>query len=92
MSIRMTAVIDKNDPRASSTEMRNSINERVHEIISRKTSKFILKEKLSEGANALSARFALAIKSKADGQVKYEARCGIGGHRDYKKHYKVHGA
>ena len=92
MSIRMIEVIGKNDPRASSTEMRNSINEGVHEIFSRKTSKFILKEELPEGANPLSARFVLAIKSKADGQVKYKARCVIGGHPDYKKHYMVHGA
>ena len=44
------------------------------------------------GANALTARFVLAIKSNADGQVKYKARYVIGGHRDRLKQYLVHGA
>ena len=32
------------------------------------------------------------MKSNADGEIKYKARYIIGGHRDYLKHYMVHGA
>ena len=39
-----------------------------------------------------TARFVLAIKSNADGQIKYKARYVIGGHRDRLKQYLVHGA
>ena len=58
----------------------------------RGTFKVILREELPDGANALTARFVLAIKSNADGQVKYKARYVIGGHRDRLKQYLVHGA
>ena len=51
-----------------------------------------MKEELPNGANALTARFVLAIKSNTDGQVKYKARYVIGGHRDELKQYLVHGA
>ena len=52
----------------------------------------MLKEELPDGANALTARFVLAIKSKADDRIKYKARYVIGGHRDKLKHFMVHGA
>ena len=52
----------------------------------------ILKEELPDGANALTARFVLAIKSNVDGEIKYKARYGIGGHRDILKHFMGHGA
>ena len=50
------------------------------------------REDLRDGANSLTARFVLAIKSTADGRYKYKARYVIGGHRDKLKHYMVHGA
>ena len=49
-------------------------------------------ERIPDGANALTARFVLTIKSNADGQIKYKARYVIGGHRDVLKLYMVHGA
>ena len=50
------------------------------------------RSELPDGANILTARFVLAIKSNADGEVKYKARYVVGGHRDSMKHYLVHGA
>ena len=41
---------------------------------------------------SLTARFVLAIKSNADGHVKYKARCVIGGHKESLKNYMVDGA
>ena len=92
IATRMTEVIDKNHLRASSIEMRNAINYELQDLLRRRTFKFILKEELLDGANALTARFVLAIKSKAGEQVKYKARYAIGGHRDFMKHYILHGA
>lgn len=42
--------------------------------------------------NSLTEPFDLAIKSNADGKIKFEARCVFGGHRDKLKNYVVHGA
>ena len=91
-AIQVTEIIDKDDPRASSTEMNNAIKEEVRDLLRRGTFKVVLKEELPDGANALTARFVLAIKSNADGKIKYKARYVIGGHRDKLKHYMVHGA
>ena len=89
---QMTEVVDKNDPRADSPEMRAAIYREVTDLLRRGTFKVILKEELPDGANALTARFVLAIKSNADGQIKYKARYVIGGHRDRLKQFLVHGA
>ena len=64
----------------------------VRDLLKRGSFKVILKEELPDGANALTARFVLAIKSNADGEIQYKARYVIGGHRDRLKHYMVHGA
>ena len=52
----------------------------------------VLKEELPDGANALTARFVLAVKSAVHGKIKYKARYVIGGNHDSLKHYLVHGA
>ena len=63
----------------------------VCDLLKRRTFKVMLKEKLPDGANALTARFVLAVKSNPDGDVKFKARYVIGGHRNQLKHYMVHG-
>ena len=72
--------------------MNEAIMSEVGDLLGRGTFKVILKEDLPDGANALTARFALAIKSNADEEIKYKARYVIGVHRDRLKHYMVHGA
>ena len=72
--------------------MKDPIYSEVRDLLSRGTFKVILKEELPDGANALTACFVLAIKSSADGQVKYKARYVIGSHRDLLKQYMLHGA
>ena len=90
--ILATEIIEPGDPRASSSEMRKAILSEVRDLLKRETFKVVLKEELPDGANTLTARFVLGIKSNADGQIKYKARYVIGGHRDKLKHYMVHGA
>ena len=64
----------------------------VQDLLKRGTFNVILKEELPDGANALTARFVLAIKSNADGEIKFRARYVMGAHRDKLKHFLVHGA
>ena len=90
--VHITEVIDKHDPRASTPEMLVAIREEVRDLSKRGTFKVLLKKELPDGANALTARFVLAIKSNADGETKYKSRYIIGGHRDVLKHFMVHGA
>ena len=92
LTIHLTELISKDDPRASSPEMRKAIYEEVRDLPKRKTFKVILKEELPDGADALTARFVLAIKSTIDGEVKYKARYVMDGLRDVLKHFMVLGA
>ena len=55
-------------------------------------SRWYSKKSYQLGANGLSARFVLAIKSNADGEVNYKARYVIGGHRDTMENVLVHGS
>ena len=82
----LTEVIDKSDPRAHSTEMREAKRAEVQELLKRGTFKEIFRSEVPNGANVLSARFVLAIKSNADGMIKYKARYVMGGHRYQMKH------
>ena len=51
--------------------MREAIMSEVQDLLRRGTFKVILKEELPDGANALTVRFVLAIKSNANGKIKY---------------------
>ena len=51
-----------------------------------------MSEEIPEGANILTARFVLAIKSSVDGEIKFKARYVAGGHMDVFKDYLIHGA
>ena len=83
----LTDVLEPSDPRTHSSEMLNEIHNEIRDLIKRGTFKMLMREELPDGANALTARFVLAIKSTTDGQVKYKARHVIGGHTDKMKHY-----
>ena len=78
IALRMTEVVDNDDPRANSNEIRNAINDEVQDLLRRGTFNVILKEELPDGTNALSTVFVLDVKCKADGQLKYKARYVIG--------------
>ena len=84
--VHITEVIDNNDPRTNSNEMKAAISREVKDLLRRGTFKVTLRTELPDGANEFTARFVLAVKSNADGQVKYKARYVIGGHRDTLKH------
>ena len=79
-------MINKDDPRAHSPETKKAIHSEVHDLARRGTVTLIPKSELPNGANAVTARFVLAIKSDADGKVKYKARYAIGGQRNNLQH------
>ena len=91
LSVNMTEVVQKNDKRAYSWEMKEAIKSEAQDLIRRGSFRVIPRKEIPDGANALTARFVLAIKSTADGDIKYKARNVVGGHRDIMK-FKVHGA
>ena len=91
-TIYMTEVIDASVPRAKTPEMKEAIMKEVLYLLKHRTFKFLLKEELPDGANALTPRFVVAIKSNADGKIKYKARYVVDGHRDRLKNFMVHGA
>ena len=92
LDIRLTEVVRADYERASSPKMQKAILAEVRDLLRRGTFKVVLKEELPDGANALTARFVLAIKSTVDGKVKYKARYVMGGHRDRLKNFLVHDA
>ncbi len=61
-------------------------------MLQRRKFKVVIREELSDGANALTARFVLAKKSYSDGKIEYKARYVVGSYRDMLKHSIVHGA
>ena len=75
--MRITEVVNENDPRASSPEMQRAVMSEVRNLLMRGTFKTSFKEELPDRANEGTARFVLAIKSKADGAVKYKAQYEI---------------
>ena len=92
LSVNMTEVVQKNDERAHSSEMKAAIKSEVMDLLQRETFKVIPRKEIPDGANALTARFVLSIKSTADGDIRYKARYLVGGYRDIMKHFMVHGA
>ncbi len=72
--------------------MKAAIRSEVQDLLHRATFKVIFKSELPNGANTLTARFVLAVKSNSDAKIKYKARYVFGGHPDQLKHYLVHGA
>ncbi len=84
--MHVTEVLEKDGPRSGSPEMRAAIQSEVQDLLKR------IRSELPNGANTLIARFDLAIKSNADGKVKYKARYVMGGHSDKLKQFIVHGS
>ena len=52
----------------------------------------VLRTKLPDGANLITAIYVLSIKSDKDKEEKYKARYVDRGHLDILKDYLVHGA
>ena len=69
--------------------MNEAIKSEVQDWIRQGTFKVIPREDMPDGANALIARFVLAIKLTADRDLKYKAQYVVGGHRDIMKHFMV---
>ena len=77
---------------ASCPEKRESVLEDVRELLQHGIFKVVMKEELPDGANALTPRSVLAIRSNFRGNAMFNARCVICGHRDKLKYYMVHGS
>ena len=65
---------------------------KIHNLISRGTFRAVLRTELPNGANMITARYVLLIKSNEDKEERYKARYIAGGHLDVMKDYLVHGA
>ena len=88
----MTEIINNNNPRAKSPEIKDAISNEVRDLLKQDKFKVLLEEELLDGANVLTARFVLSIKSNEDGKTNYKARYVIGGHRNRLKPFLFHGA
>ena len=89
ISTYATEVIEQNEPRAS---MKAAIMSEVQDLSRWGTFKVVDRSELPQNANALTARFVLAIQSTEDGQLRFKARYVIRGHHDKLEQYMVHGA
>ena len=86
----MAEVIDPSEPRTKTPEMKEAMMNEVCDLLKHETFKVLLGEELRDGANALTARFVLAIKSNAEGKIQCKAGYVVGCHRDRLKHFMVH--
>ena len=64
----------------------------IRDLIDRCTFRAVLRTELADGANMITPRYVLAIKSEEDKEDRYKARYVAGGHQDIMKDYLVHGA
>lgn len=85
-----TEIIYPADPRATLPEMTKAMKDKIKRLLERRIFNAILKEDVSPGANFLSDRFVLEIKSIQDGKIKFKARFVIGGHHDKLESLMVH--
>ena len=67
----ITEVLSREDPRAHSPEMEKAKYSEIRDLIKRGSFKLICERGLQDGANCLTARFVLCIKSAIDGNVRY---------------------
>ena len=64
----------------------------VRDLINRGTFRTVLRTELPEGANRMTVRYVLAIKSSEDKEDRYKARYVSEEHPDVMKDFLVHGA
>ena len=74
----LTEVVESTDPRARSPEMREAIDTEISDLLKRGAIRVTKIADLPADANLLPASFVLAIKSSADGRIRYKARYVIG--------------
>lgn len=74
----MIEIIESDHPKASSPEMQKAMLDEISDLIKRGPFQVNLSEELPDGANCFMARFVLAIKSQADGFIRYKPRYVIG--------------
>ena len=70
--------------------MAKASQEEIRDLLYRASFNVILKEEIPDDANVLTDRNFLANKSKIDGEIRFEAMCVIGGHRDFLQLYLAH--
>ena len=90
--VHLTEVIHPTDPRATSWDMSKAKRNEIRGLLDSGTFRVILREEILPDGNVLPGRFVLATKFAEDDQVKFKARCVIGGHRDSMKALMVHSA
>ena len=89
---RLTEIIKLNDPRANYSRITEAKYAEIRDLVNRGTFGTVLKTELPYGANLITARHVISIKSDEDKEERYKARYVFGGHLDIMKYYLVHGA
>ena len=64
----------------------------IRDLINTVTFRAALRDELSDGANLITVRYVLAIKSDDDKEERYKARYDASGHLSIMKDYLFHGA
>ena len=72
--------------------MKEAIAAENHNLVRRGTFKVVMCAEILPNVSVLTARFMLAIKHKITREVRFKARCVVGGHRDRRKSFLVHGS
>ena len=72
--------------------MIEAIYAEIQDLVNRGTFQAFLRTELPDGANLITARYVLSIKSEENKEERYNAIYVTGGHLDIMKDYLVHGA
>ena len=83
LQVHLTKIIQADNLRAKDLRMDAAISDEVRDLLRRDTFKVILREEIPDGADELTARYVLTIRSKIDGTVKFKAGYVIGGQKRY---------
>ena len=86
---QLTEIIKPNDPRANFPKTMETKYGELRDLINIATIPAVLKTELPDGANLITARYVLSIKSDKYKEERYKARYVAGGYLDIMKDYLV---
>ena len=83
-------MLQPGDPRGDSLHFQEAKRKEMEGSLKRGTWKLILRDEVTQDANVMDGRFALAIKDADNDKPTYKARFVVQGHRDQDKDILVH--
>ena len=90
LECNLVEVIPENDPRANTPEMQKAKQKEIDNLVQRGVFEFVKRSDIPKGANVITSRFVLAIKSPMNAEKINKARYCAGGHKDKMKNVMVH--